>query len=371
MKLANPLKPSRRTFLAGMAATGVTVMVPESVLAADLDPRVNAILAKYPTTDMHSHANVNMVTEGESDPAMDPPWDVAAAMKKSGFSALCHAYHLDVLIALDKKPETPSTYYNAHIQALNQMDRILTRNNIKRVFNLKQVQDAHKKGELVIVQAIEGAQFIQGKLERVEEAYRRGMRHLQLMHSKHDFTAPLGEIQSGAQTVKGLTPMGKEVVKECNRLHMVMDLAHGAFPTVKQVIDVTTQPFVVSHTKLKPATGGNARMVTPEYAKAVAASGGVIGIWHLVDTVKDYVVAIKEMVDVIGTDHVGIGMDQYLIGRQGTGGAISVWPGQDGVGLMYYVANEMLMQGFTPEEVGKIAGGNYFRVFDKVIGNRA
>lgn len=122
-------------------------------------------------------------------------------------------------------------------------------------------------------------------------------------------------------------------------------------------------------------------------AKSVADAGGVVGVWHIFPTMKDFVTGIKEMVDAAGVDHVGIGTDTSIApGARGAagappppgalppapmpGGTNGIWPDQH-AGFVYAVAAEMLAQGFHPEEISKIAGGNYCRVFEKVTHGHA
>jgi membrane dipeptidase len=165
------------------------------------------------------------------------------------------------------------------------------------------------------------------------------------------------------------------VVKECNRLGIVVDTAHGTFDMVKGVVKASSKPILLSHTALSGSKaqgtfwaenfrGGlptmQARQVTPEHAKAVADAGGVVGIWHLFPSVENYVQGMREMVDVVGVDHVGIGMDWSIESIN------HIWPDQT-EGMMYAVIGEMLKQGFTPEECGKIAGGNFCRVFKACV----
>ena len=380
MNAAGRTSPSRRTFLSLMAATGAASMAPDSLFAADdLDPRVSSILTKYAGVDMHNHAPIAILGTGAADPKNDPIIDITGEQKRSGFAALVYTYPIDNL--RDRQPPPGAAeYYNAHIQALNQIDRILERQKIRRVLNLKQLEAAHTQGQPAIIQAAEGAQFIEGRLERVEEAYRRGLRHLQLVHFADNPGFPLGDVQS-SPSIGGLTEFGAKVVKECDRLHIVMDLAHGGFLMVKQALAVATQPFVVSHTALDTPAGRAVReklkldfrrLVSREHAKIVADAGGIIGLSHTFPTLKDLVIGIKEMVDAIGADHVGIGTDTNIAVPAGTQGDSTnkQFPDQGSAGYMFATANAMLKEGFTPDEVGKIAGGNYCRLFGKVIGDR-
>jgi membrane dipeptidase len=132
-----------------------------------------------------------------------------------------------------------------------------------------------------------------------------------------------------------LTAFGAQVVKECNRLGIVVDLAHASHETVLAALKVTTQPVLVSHTSLDSRTGGNPKMaemmkprlISKEHAKVVADAGGVIGVWtHLADSLKDFVGSLRAMVDAVGIDHVGIGTDTDLLSPrvgQGTNAALA------------------------------------------------
>ena len=100
------------------------------------------------------------------------------------------------------------------------------------------------------------------------------------------------------------------------------------------------------------------RQISRGHAQAIAETGGSIGLWHFFPSLDKYVDGLKEMAEVVGVEHVSIGTDQ------------SITPG----GSMYDYAQwvqlvaAMLRGGFTPEETGKIAGGNYLRIFRTAVG---
>ena len=155
---------------------------------------------------------------------------------------------------------------------------------------------------------------------------------------------------------------------------IVVDLAHASHETVLAALKVTTQPVIVSHTSLDSRTGGNPRMaemmkprlISKEHAKVVADAGGVVGVWtKLADSLKDFVGSLRAMVDAIGIDHVGIGTDTDLLSAREGQGTNKAYPGLAG-GFFQSVVGEMLAQGFTPEDIGKVGGGNFCRVFGKV-----
>jgi membrane dipeptidase len=263
-----------------------------------------------------------------------------------------------------------------------------------------------------VVQAIEGAHFLQGHLERVEEAYNRGLRHFGLLHDS-DASVPLGDVYTNAPKFGGLTEFGAQVIKECNRLGILIDLAHANMQTTQAALKVTTRPVIISHTGLDTQLGSNPsmaqgmrpRLISKEQAKLVADVGGLVGVWtHLADTPLDYGKNIRALVDVIGVDHVCIGTDTKLTppsprpngapangrgpgrpgsgtpnpgdrGGPGPGGPVfggrgpggggqtnQTWQDQT-EGFYFVVVDAMLKTGFTQNEIGKIGGGNFLRVF--------
>jgi membrane dipeptidase len=162
-------------------------------------------------------------------------------------------------------------------------------------------------------------------------------------------------------------------------LGILVDLAHASNETVLGALKVATQPVIVSHTSLDSRTGGDPRIVkmmkprliSKEHAKVVASNGGVIGVWtHLADSLKDFAESIKAMVDAVGTDHVGIGSDTDLLSSRVGQGTNKTWPALTG-GFFHALVGEMLLQGFTPEDIGKVGGGNFCRVFGKVTSGHA
>jgi membrane dipeptidase len=113
------------------------------------------------------------------------------------------------------------------------------------------LQTAHDQGQPIVVQATDGAQFLEVHLERVEESYKRGLRHLQLVHERDDMVSPLGDVYTAAAHLGGLTPFGAQVIKECDRLGIVVDLAHGTYQMVTGALKAAPQPVIVSHTGMQ------------------------------------------------------------------------------------------------------------------------
>jgi membrane dipeptidase len=241
---------SRREFLTALAGTGGAMLLgPGQLLAAEVDPRVARIIAGTIAVDMHSHVQIRYVKD-PADPTADPDIDLAGEMKRSGFSAICQTYAIDNVVTTEV-----GSYYNLQLQALAFEDRLLARNKMRRALNMKDLQTAHEQKQPIIVQSTEGAQFIEGRLERIEEAYKRGLRHMQLLHEQDDRVSPLGDVYTAAAAhLGGLTPFGVQVIKECNRLGIVVDLAHGTPETVMGALKVAAQPLIISHTGMSKST---------------------------------------------------------------------------------------------------------------------
>ena len=109
-----------------------------------------------------------------------------------------------------------------------------------------------------------------------------------------------------------MTDFGAAVVRACNRLGIVVDVAHGTYDLVKRAALVTSRPLILSQTSLSSAPGRHSRQISPDHARAVAQTGGVVGIWppaSIFPTLDDMVDGFARMVEVVGVDHVGLGTD--------------------------------------------------------------
>jgi membrane dipeptidase len=236
---------------------------------------------------------------------------------------------------------------------------MVAHHGLRRALSAADLEAAHAAGQPSIVGDVEGLDFLEEKLERLEQAHQRGVRHVQLVHYTPN---DIGDFQTGVVTHKGLTSYGAEVIRACHRLGFVCDVAHATEDTVKQAVKVATKPLLLSHTALSgsPAMGPTpltARQISRDHARAIAETGGAIGIWHFFPSLEKYVDGLKEMVDVVGVEHVCVGTDQQV-----TPGSL-----QDYSQWVHLVA-ATLRSGFTPEEAGKIAGGNYMRIFRAAVG---
>lgn len=248
----HPSNPSRRAFLATVAGTGGAVLLGANRLrAAEIDPQVAHIVARTIAVDMHNHLPIKFVKDA-TDSSPTPGIDLAAQIKRSGFTAICQTFAVDNLVTKEL-----GGYYKQYLQGMAFEDKLLADNHMRRALTMKDLETAHAQRQPVIVQSIEGAEFLEGRMERIEEAYKRGLRHMQLLHEQDDTISPLGDVYTApAAHLGGLTARGVEVIHECERLGIVVDMAHGTAETIMGALKAAKQPLLVSHPGLTPTASG-------------------------------------------------------------------------------------------------------------------
>lgn len=369
---------SRRQFMATLTgASAAFVMQPFSALATDaLDQRTLALVARTISIDTHNHVDV---PSKMSELAVTKV-DLLGEMRKSGLSAICMTF------AVDRPQLTEEGQaYERFVNGLDAMDAYLKSNNMTRALSVKDLKKARKQQKPTVIQSFEGGHFLEGKLERLEFAHKRGLRVLGLLHDAQP-SVPIGDIYTDPPKYNGLTEFGVNVIKECNRLGILIDLTHCSNEAINGAIKASSKPLILTHTGLDTQLGNDEKMakmmkprlINKKQAKILADFGGVIGVWtHLAESPTAYIQNIRAMVDVVGIDHVCIGTDTkmakpYKIDNdpnepqkperigECTNGA---WQNQT-VGFYYVVITEMLNAGFTENEIAKISGGNFYRVFD-------
>jgi len=198
---------------------------------------------------------------------------------------------------------------------------------------------------------IEGAQVLEGRIENVEVLEKAGYRMVGLVHF---FDNELGGSAHGVNK-GGLTPFGREVVKQLESRGMLVDLAHASPRTIDDVLDIASRPVVVSHTGVR-GTCDNVRNLDDQHLARIARTGGVVGIGYWDTAVcgtdaRAIARAIKHAAAVAGAPHVALGSD--------FDGAVTVPFDTTGLPLL---VDALLAEGFGEEDIGRIMGGNVLRV---------
>lgn len=275
-----------------------------------------------------------------------------------------------------------------------------------------EIRRAKRQNKICALMGIEGGYVIENSLYALRNFYRLGIRYMTLTHNvSHDWADAHGDTPKN----NGLSEFGKEVVREMNRLGMLVDISHVSVKVMNDVLDVSTAPIIASHSSAR-GLSNHTRNVSDAVLKRVAQNGGVIMINFYpsfldartnkeeneraarlkprIDALrvryKDdprgfneaerkllaenpiYVADYKRIVDhidhmkkIAGIDIVGIGSDYD--------GVPFLPAGMNGAEDLPLVTYEMLKRGYTEQEIRKVLGENFLRAFaraEKVAGNR-
>ncbi len=207
----------------------------------------------------------------------------------------------------------------------------------------------------------EGADALEGNLSRVKLFYDWGLRALQLFHFRIN---ELGDIQTEPPKHRGLTPFGRDVVKEMNRLGMIIDVSHAHTETVHGILAESRHPVIDSHTR--PAARFNyLRARSDGDLQAIAQKGGVIGMWPLAreergETFHDFLRDIDYVKALVGIEHIGIGTD-----LNGVRTRTMIRTHKE----FALITAGLLARGYTEGQVAQVIGGNFMRVFREVADN--
>jgi membrane dipeptidase len=262
-----------------------------------------------------------------------------------------------------------------------------------------------KEGKRIVFIGIENGYAIGSDVQSISEFYNKGVRYITLCHTKNN---DICDSSTDSTEFNGLSKFGKEVVKEMNRVGMMIDVSHISDSSFYDVLALTKVPVIASHSCAR-AICDNPRNLSDDMLKKLVQNGGVIQMcilsdyvkkpenyaqrdsafnairikyrnfenltpeedkaadkeWHAVDTtfprqlatVSDMVNHIDHMVKVAGIDHIGIGTD-----FDGGGGLADC---QD-VSQMGNITLELVRRGYSEEDIRKIWGGNIMRVMAKV-----
>jgi membrane dipeptidase len=241
-----------------------------------------------------------------------------------------------------------------------QLDALASLEHEPRCRVVRRAADLHDvpPGSLGMVFTCEGADFLEGRLDGLGEVYAAGARSITLVHYRIN---ELGDIQTEAPRHGGLSRFGAEVVREMNRLGMVIDLAHATWEVTRDVLDRSDAPVMISHSHLARGRDSHPRLLREEHALAVAKAGGLVAAWPAgvaLATFEDFVDEILRMVDLLGVDHVALGTDMDANYRPVMTSHLQVAD----------LAAALLDRGVGEAEVGLLLGGNLVRLFSRVLG---
>jgi microsomal dipeptidase-like Zn-dependent dipeptidase len=199
--------------------------------------------------------------------------------------------------------------------------------------------------------SIEGLQNMEGRFDNLGRLHSAGFRMAGLAHFfDNEVAGSMHGVEKG-----GLTPLGRKVVREMERLGIIVDIAHSSHSAVAEVLAMARRPVVSSHGGVQATCKVN-RNLTDEEIRGVARTGGLVGIGYWDAAICDLrpaaiAAAIAHVRDLVGIDHVALGSD--------FDGAVTT--AFDTAGLIN-VTQALIDRGFTDEEIAKVMGGNLLRL---------
>ncbi|HEX8845628.1 MAG TPA: dipeptidase [Pyrinomonadaceae bacterium] len=277
-------------------------------------------------------------------------------------------------------------------------------NDLVMAFSAADIRAAKRRKKIAALMGIEGGHAIENSLLALREFYRLGVRYMTLTWNNTNDWADAGR---GEKRHNGLSDFGREVVREMNRMGMLVDVSHVSDKTMSDVLDISTAPVVATHSSAR-ALANQPRNIPDDLLRRIAKNGGVVQVnfyTAFLDpkaiaanaerskdpkyrALSDQIAArykddperlaeegdkldaqfplpptpisvlidhIDHIVKVAGIDHVGIGAD--------FDGATSMPVGAEDVSMLPNITYELLKRGYSERDIRKILGENFLRVF--------
>ena len=331
-------------------------------------------------------------------------------LKEGGTDLQVFACWLDTKTPVDECRQTVD-------ELIDTLESVINRNSADMGICLSaaQAESIIADGKIAAFVGIENGVALANDLDNVQHFYDRGVRYITLTH-----TASSDWCISSADTAPafhGLTDFGRDVVSKMNELGMIIDVSHASVSAFEEVMKVTTSPIIASHSCAYALCKHN-RNLTDEQIKAIAENGGVIGVNyyngyisenfnHMMDslwdsrkaemdslddyfysndslrkaaikpiweeikaeldtvtvTLSDVIDHIDYIVKLVGPDYVGLGSDWD--------GVFIMPKGLEDCSKVPDITKELVARGYSDEDIRKILGGNFMRVFRQVCGEGA
>jgi membrane dipeptidase len=394
-------------------AAVASALLPMATVAAGaetaLDARALALNKKILNIDAHTDVLIESTPERYWAPGHTSRTDVDK-LTKGSVDAIA------ISISVGPGPRTPEGIAEARKEADLKLETIRSfvkqhRSRVQVALTAADVQSIHKKGKIAVIQTFLNARSLGRDVNGIDEFYKAGVRVFGLTHAGNNDFADSSRPQNGeGQEHRGLSSLGKQAIARLNSLGAVIDISQLTPDGVFQVLELSTAPVIATHSDVRSLVE-NSRNLSDAELDAIKAKGGVVsavpfnaylaklpgdfgsqvaairklhglsgefpgqsyteGVESLSQiqqksfnaayqaiypkaTLEDYVNHIDYLVKRIGVDHVGIGSDF----NHGSG-----IPGFNDESEAPNVTRELLRRGYTEEQIAKIWGGNFLRVF--------
>jgi membrane dipeptidase len=250
--------------------------------------------------------------------------------------------------------------------------------------NYRDLQKAREDGKIALIITMEGVEPLGTDLNLLRIFYELGVRSIGLTHARSNAAGHGGIFASSGSSQQGLTDFGRDLVRECEALGVIIDLAHINPAGFNEVLSMTTKPPIVSHTNVRHYYDIE-RNISDEQITMIGERHGVIGVNSVLvspkkeeSTLDRYVDHIEYIANLIGIDGVGVGFDFFEF-------IYSQWPESAKKELAEKLTTpqfipdlrnhsharnltrKLIERGFNDEEIEKILRGNWLRIFEKCL----
>jgi membrane dipeptidase len=252
----------------------------------------------------------------------------------------------------------------------------VSKGKMKMILYGDDLPDAPSPDILNIVMSFEGGRPLEGRIENLRNFYRLGLRSMQITWNlRNELADGVKEERTGG----GLTHFGEAVVREMDRLGMLIDLAHISRPGWFDVLEVAAGPVCCTHSNCKKIYH-HFRTIDDEQIKALAQTGGVLGVNAIATmvakdpTLDKLVDHISHIADLVGIDHVGLGLDfvkddgpLYLEDEIFGVGENRLIPDFENEDDFPNITECLVRRGYGDEDIAKVLGGNFLRLLKAVL----
>ena len=272
--------------------------------------------------------------------------------------------------------------------ALDQIARLYTETATSQRFAIcksyHEIQKARGANRIALLITMEGVEPVGTDLDLLRVFYELGVRSIGLTHARSNAVGHGGAFAATGSSPDGLTSFGRDLVRECERLSVIIDLAHINPAGFNEILSITTKPPIVSHTNVRRYYDIE-RNISDAQIKMIGERRGVIGVNSVLvspredeSTMDRYIDHIEYIANLIGIDGVGIGFDFFeFIYRQ--------WPQSRQKELAakfttpHFIPDlrnhaharnltrRLIERGFSDDQIEKILRGNWLRIFNEVL----
>jgi membrane dipeptidase len=248
----------------------------------------------------------------------------------------------------------------------------------------KEIMAARADARIAVLITMEGVEPLGTDLDLLRIFYELGVRCIGLTHARSNAAGHGGIFAASGSSPAGLTPFGCEIVRRCEELGVILDLAHLNPAGFREIIQMTRKPLIVSHTNARRFYDIE-RNISDDQIKMIGQRGGVIGVNSVLvspreeeSTLDRYVDHIEHIATLIGIDGVGIGFDFFeFIYRQWSDAMKKELaakltephfiPDLTNHSQASNLTNKLAERGFSDREIDKVLFQNWMRIFEELL----